>query len=89
MPLDLLIQHRTLKVMHSYRYYNYTDGHSILLKPPIVAICSLSHLYHMHGLYLFMVTFFPCHLSFTKKFFIHQPHPESIVVSCQVVVILI
>ena len=89
MPLDLLIQHRTLKVMHSYRYYNYTDGHSILLKPPIVAICSLSHLYHMHGLYLFMLTFFGviCHL--LRNFLIHQPHPESIVVSCQVVVILI
>ena len=37
MPLDLLIQHvhRALKVMYSYRYYNYTDGHSILLQPPI------------------------------------------------------
>ena len=36
-PLDLLIQyvHRALKVMYSYRYYNYTDGHPILLKPPI------------------------------------------------------
>ena len=37
MPVDLLIQHvhRALKVVYSYRYYNYTDKHSILLKPPI------------------------------------------------------
>ena len=37
MPLDLLIQHvhRALKAMYSYRYYNYADGHSILLQPPI------------------------------------------------------
>ena len=70
MPLDLLIQHvhRALKVMYSYRYYNYTDGHSILLKPPIA---------------------FDHHHTYTEKFFIHQPHPESIVVSYQVVITVI
>ena len=84
MPLDLLIQHvhHALKVMYSYRHYNYTDGHSIYS----------SHLLHSititpipHGLYLFML--FRYYL--LRIFFIHQPHPESIVVSYQVVVTII
>ena len=65
MPLDLLIQHvhRALKVMYSYRYYNYTDGHSILLQPPI----AFDHHNNPipHGLYLFMLF----SMLFTEKFF--------------------
>ena len=62
-PVDLLIQHmhRALKVIYSYRYYNYTDEHSILLKPPILHLVTITPM--PHGVYLFMLTFS------TKKFF--------------------
>ena len=56
MPVDLLIHvHRALKVIYSYRYYNYTDEHSILLKLPI----AFGH-HHTYTtwVYLFMLTFF-------------------------------
>ena len=61
MPVDLLIQHMhcALKVIYSYRYYNYTDEHSILLKPPIAF--GHHHTYTTWGLSLyanFMLTFF-------------------------------
>ena len=81
MPLDLLIQHvhRALKVMYSYRYYNYTDGHSSRLLH-LITITPIPH-----GLYLFMLF----SMLFSEKFFIHQPHPESIVVSYQVVITII
>ena len=80
MLLDLLTQHRALKVMYSYKDYNYTDGHSILLKPPIAF--GHHHTYTTWALSLY-ANFFRCHLSFSKNFFIHQPHPESTVVSYQ------
>ena len=78
MPMDLLIQHvhRALKVIYSYRYYNYTDEHSILLKPPIAF--GHHHTYTTWGLSLY-ANFFLCYL--LRNFFIHQPHSESIVVS--------
>ena len=85
MPLDLLIEHvhRALKVMYSYRYYYYTDRHSILLKPPIA--------FDNHYIYttwaLSLYAFFD--VIFTEIFFVHQPHPESIIVSYQVVVTII
>ena len=85
-PVDLLIQHmhRALKVIYSYRYYNYTDEHSIILKPPIAF--GHHHTYTTCGLSLY-ANFFQCYL--LRNFFIHQPHPESIVVSYQVVVSVI
>ena len=54
MPLDLLIQHvhRALKVIYSYRYYNYTDEHSILLKLPIAFGHHHAHLYHIGSISL-------------------------------------
>ena len=84
MPLDLLIQHvhHALKVMYSYRYYNYTDRHSILLKPPI----ALDH-HHTYTTWALSLYALRCYL--LRNFFIHQPHPESIVVSYQVVVTII
>ena len=86
MPLDLLIQHvhHALKVIYSYRYYNYTDEHSILLKPPIAF--GHHHTYTTSGLSHY-ANFFHCYL--LRIFFIHQPHLESIVVSYQVVVSVI
>ena len=86
MPLDLLIQHvhRALKVIYSYRYYNYTDDHSILLKPPIAF--GHHHTYTTSGLSHY-ANFFQCYL--LRIFFIHQPHLESIVVPYQVVVYVI
>ena len=82
-PVELLIQHMhcALKVI---RYYNYTDEHSIILKPPIAF--GHHHTYTTWGLSLY-ANFFQCYL--LRNFFIHQPHPESIVVSYQVVVSVI
>ena len=72
LPLDLLAQHRALKVM--YRYY--TDRHSILLKHLLHLITSTSTPY---GLYPILLTFFnvPCHL--LRNFYVHQPHPGGTV----------
>ena len=64
MPLDLLIQHvhHALKVMYSYRYYNYTDGHSILLKPPIAFD-------HHHTYTTWALSLYAFAMLFTEKFF--------------------
>ena len=85
MPVDLLIQqvHRALKVIYSYRYYNYTNEHSILLKLPIAF--GHHYTYTTWGLSLY-ANFFQCYL--LRNFFIHQPHPESIVVSYQLVSVI-
>ena len=65
MPLDLLIQHvhHALKVMYSYRYYNYTDGHCFT--QATYCIRSPSHLYHM-GFIPPLFMFFS--MLFTEKF---------------------
>ena len=64
MPLNLLIQHvhRALKVMYSYKYYNYTDGHSILLKPPIAFD-------HHHTYTTWALSLYAFSMLFTEKFF--------------------
>ena len=67
MPLDLLIQHvhRALKVMYSYRYYNYADGHFILLQPPI----AFSHHHTYTTWALSPYANFQVSMLFTENFF--------------------